>query len=134
MSSLVTFDAIKKNWLPISRGQFEAILGGAYEIYLDQKKAPQVAKDLAPILLEFQHDYWPDRYPEPHGADMDYFEFSGYPRDERIELLRAVEAYFADFQRGQIDPGLSWMRDRKEIFIPAFKEVIALMREELAAT
>ena len=45
-----------------------------------------------------------------------------------------MEAYYADFQRDQLDPGLTWMRERKEIFTPAFEEVIALMREELAAT
>jgi hypothetical protein len=134
MSSLVTFDAIDKEWLPISRGQFEAILGGAYELYLDREAAPRAARELAPIFLEFQHDYWPDKYPEPDGADMDFFEFSDYPREERIELLRAMEAYYADFQRDQPDPGLNWMRERKEIFTPAFEEVIALMREEIAAT
>ncbi|MGD9545216.1 MAG: hypothetical protein AB7F41_02995 [Methylocystis sp.] len=134
MSSLVTFNAIQKNWLPISRGQFEAVLGGAYELYLDRRVAPLVARELAPISTEFQHDYWPDKYPEPDGADMDFFKFSDYPREERIELLRAIEAYYADFQRDQLDPGVTWMRERKEIFTPAFEEVITLMREELAAT
>ncbi|MGE0195301.1 MAG: hypothetical protein AB7P48_06720 [Methylocystis sp.] len=65
---------------------------------------------------------------------MDFFKFSDYPREERIELLRAIEAYYADFQRDQLDPGVTWMRERKEIFTPAFEEVITLMREELAAT
>jgi len=38
---------------------------------------------------------------------MDFFEFSDYPREERLELLRAMEAYYADFQRDQLDPGLN---------------------------
>lgn len=65
---------------------------------------------------------------------MDFFEFSDYPREERIELLRAMEAYYADFQRDQLDQGLNWMRERRTNFIAAFEEVIGLMREELAAT
>jgi hypothetical protein len=134
MSSLVTFSAIQKNWLPISRGQFEAVLGGAYELYLDRGAAPRAARELAPFFREFQHDYWPDKYPEPDGADMDFFEFSDYPREERIELLRAMEAYYADFQRDQLGPELNWMRGRRPNFTPAFEEVIALVREELAAT
>ncbi|MBG0800831.1 hypothetical protein IYW40_04910 [Methylocystis sp. H4A] len=134
MSSLVTFDAIDKEWLPISRGQFEAILGGAYELYLDRNKAPRIAEDLAPQVLGFLYDGWPSKYELPDGKALDFFEFSEYPREERIELFRAMEAYYADFQRDQLDPGLTWMRERKEIFTPAFEEVIALMREELAAT
>ncbi|NUJ79411.1 hypothetical protein HUN39_05125 [Methylocystis sp. FS] len=134
MSSLVTFDAIDKEWLPISRGQFEAILGGAYELYLDHSKAPRIAEDLAPQVLGFLHDGWPAKYGFPDGKALDFFEFSDHPREERLELLRAMEAYYADFQRNQLDPGLTWMRERKEIFTPAFEEVIALMREELAGT
>lgn len=134
MSSLVTFDAIDKEWLPISLGQFEAILGGAYELYLDRNEAPRIAEDLAPQVLGFLHDGWPGKYGFPDGKALDFFEFSDHPREERIELLRAMEAYYADFQRDQLDPGLTWMRERKEIFTPAFEEVIALMREELAAT
>ncbi len=134
MSSLVTFDAIDKEWLPISRGQFEAILGGAYELYLDRSKAPRIAEDLAPQVLGFLYDGWPSKYGFPDGKALDFFKFSYYPREERLELLRAMEAYYADFQRDQLDPGLTWMRERREIFIPAFEEVIALMREELAAT
>lgn len=134
MSSLVTFDAIDKEWLPISRGQFEAILGGAYELYLDRSKAPRIAEVLWPKVLGFLHDGWPDKHEFPDGKGLDFLEFSDYPREERTELLRAMEAYYADFQRDQLDPGLTWMRERKEIFIPAFEEVIALMHEELAAT
>ncbi len=134
MSSLVTFDAIDKEWLPLSRGQFESVLGGAYELYLDHSKAPGIAKDLWPQVLDFLHDGWPSKYELPNGKALDLFEFSAHPRDEQFELLRAMEAYYADFQRDQLDPGLTWMRERKEIFTPAFEEVIALMREELAAT
>ena len=134
MSALFTLDAINKNWLPISRGQFEAMLGGACDFYLDRESAPKIAKSVAPIVADFRHDYWPDKYPVLDGADMDFFEFSDFPRDERIELLRAMEAFYADFQRDQIDPGLSWMRERRTNFNAAFDEVIALMREELAAT
>jgi hypothetical protein len=134
MSSLVAFDAIDKEWLPISRGQFEAILGGTYELYLDRSKAPRIARDLAPQVLDSLHDGWPAKYEFPDGKALDFFKFSNYPREERLELLRAMEAYYADFQRDQLDPGLTWMRERKEIFTPAFEEVIGLMREELAAT
>ena len=134
MSALFTLEAIDKNWLPISRGQFEAILGGACAFYLDRNKAPRITKSIAPMVADFRHDYWPEEYPSPAGADMDFFEFSDYPRQERIELLRAMEAYYADFRRDQLDPGLTWMRGRRPNFIAAFEEVIALMREELAAT
>ncbi|RNJ51172.1 hypothetical protein [Methylocystis hirsuta] len=134
MSSLVTFDAIDKEWLPLSRGQFESVLGGAYELYLDHNKAPHIAEDLAPQVLDFLHDGWPGKYEFPDGKALDFFEFSDYPREERIELLRAMEAYYADFQRDRLDPGLNWMRGRRPNFIAAFEEVIALMREELAAT
>lgn len=134
MSSLVTFDAIDKEWQPLSRGQFEAILGGAYELYLDHNRAPRIAKSLTPKVLYFLHDGWPDKYDLPEGEGLDFFEFSDYPGIERMELLRAMEAFYADFQRDQIDPGLSWMRERRTNFNAAFEEVIALMREELAAT
>jgi hypothetical protein len=134
MSSLVTSDAIDKELLPISRGQFEAILGEAYEFYLDRSKAPRFAKVLWPKVLGFLHDGWPDKHEFPDGKGQDFLEFSDFPREERIELLRAMEAYYVDFQGDQLDPGLTWMRERKEIFTPAFDEVIGLMREELAAT
>ncbi|MCQ4189694.1 hypothetical protein [Methylocystis suflitae] len=134
MSSLVTFDAIDKEWLPLSRGQFETVLGGAYELYLDHSKAPGIAKDLWPQVLDFLHDGWPSKYELPNGKALDFFEFSDHPREERIELLRAMEAYYADFQRDQLGPELNWMRGRRPTFIAAFEEVIALMREELAAT
>lgn len=134
MSSLVTFDAIDKEWQPMSRGQFEAVLGGAYELYLNRNRAPRIASDLAPKVLDFLHDGWPDRYELPDEIGLDFFQFSDYPREERIEFLRAMEAYYADFQRDHIDPRLSWMRELKELFTPAFQEVLALMREEIAAT
>ncbi|RNJ51168.1 hypothetical protein [Methylocystis hirsuta] len=134
MSSLVTFDAIDKEWLPLSRGQFESVLGGAYELYLDHSKAPGIAKVLWPKVLDFLHDSWPDKYEMPDGKGLDFFRFSNYPREERLELLRAMEAYYADFQRDQLGPELNWMRDRRPTFTAAFEEVIALMREELAAT
>jgi hypothetical protein len=134
MSALFTLEAIDKNWLPISRGQFEAILGGACAFYLDRSKAPRITESIAPMVADFRHDYWPEEYPSPAGADMDFFEFSDYPREERLELLRAMEAYYADFQRDQLGPELNWMRGRQPNFIAAFEEVIALMREELAAT
>lgn len=134
MSSLVAFDAIDKEWLPLSRGQFESVLGGAYELYLDHNKAPRIAKDLWPKVLDFLHDGWPDKYKLPDGKGLDFFEFSKFPREERLELLRAMEAYFANFQRDQLGPELNWMRGRRPTFIAAFEEVIALMREELAAT
>jgi len=92
MSALFTLEAIDKNWLPISRGQFEAILGGACAFYLDRNKAPRIAESIAPMVADFRHDYWPEEYPAAEGADMDFFEFSDYPREERIELLRAIEA------------------------------------------
>jgi hypothetical protein len=134
MSALFTLEAIDKNWLPISRGQFEAILGGACAFYLDRNKAPSITERIAPMVADFRHDYWPAEYAAPEGADIDFFEFSDYPREERLELLRAMEAYYADFQRDQLDPALNWMRGRRPNFIAAFEEVIALMREELAAT
>lgn len=134
MSSLVTFDAIDKEWLPLSRGQFETVMGGAYELYLDHSKAPGIAKDLWPQVLDFLHDGWPSKYELPNGKALDFFKFSYYPREERLELLRAMEAYYADFQRDQLGPELNWMRGRRPTFIAAFEEVIAMMREELAAT
>ncbi len=85
-------------------------------------------------MLGFLHDGWPDKHEFPDGKGLDFLEFSDYPREERIELLRAMEAYYADFLRDQLDPGLTWMRERTEIFTPAFEEVIGLMREEIAAT
>ena len=48
---------------------------------------------------------------------MDFFEFSDYPREERLELLRAMEAYYADFRRDQLGPGLTWMRGRRAHFL-----------------
>ncbi|AZG75492.1 hypothetical protein [Methylocystis rosea] len=134
MSSLVTFDAIDKEWVPLSRGQFETVMGGAYELYLDHSKAPRIAEDLAPQVLDFLHDGWPSKYELPNGKALDFFEFSDHPREERLELLRAMEAYYADFQRDQLGPELNWMRGRRPNFIAAFEQVIALMREELAAT
>ena len=134
MSALFTLEAIDKNWLPISRGQFEAILGGACAFYLDRNKAPRIAESIAPMVADFRHDYWPEEYPAAEGADMDFFEFSDYPREERIELLRAIEAYCADFQHDRLDPGLNWMRGRRPNFTAAFEEVIGLTHEELAAT
>ncbi|MBI5013447.1 MAG: hypothetical protein HZC06_12340 [Methylocystis sp.] len=70
----------------------------------------------------------------PDGKGLDFLRFSNYPREERLELLRAMEAYYADFQRDQLGPELNWMRDRRPTFTAAFEEVIALMREEVAAT
>lgn len=134
MAALFTLEAINKNWLPLSRGQFEAILGGVCEFYLDRLKAPTVTKDVEQIHAAFIHDYWPDRQPLLKGDDTDLFEFSKYPHDERAEFLRAMEAFYADFQRDQMDPRLSWMRERRTNFNAAFEEVIALMRVEIAAT
>ena len=47
MSALFTLEAIDKNWLPISRGQFEAILGGASAFYLNRSKAPKITESIA---------------------------------------------------------------------------------------
>ena len=79
MSSLVTFDAIDKEWLPLSRGQFKSVLGGAYELYLDHSKAPGIAKDLWPQVLDFLHDGWPSKYELPNGKALDFFKFSDHP-------------------------------------------------------
>ena len=49
MAGSVVFEKIDKV-LPLSSGQFTAIFGAIYELYLDKDKAPDIAADLRPML------------------------------------------------------------------------------------
>jgi hypothetical protein len=133
MTSLVLFATIDKDWIH-RRGQFEVIFGALYELYLDKNKAPTICTDLLPILRRYLHNCWPEKYEEPNGVALDFLPFSDYPTAEQREVLRAAERLLQDFVHNRIDPHLRWGEDRKPYFISILRELIDLMRAEIAAS
>jgi hypothetical protein len=132
MAGPVLFRKIGKA-LPLSSGQFAAIFGAIYELYLDKKKAPDIAADLRPMLGDYREYCWPEKYKNLeccgyHGATV-----SEYPASQRPELLRAAEHFLHDFESGRIEPRLYWDHREPEIFLSALREFVRLMREEMAA-
>jgi hypothetical protein len=132
MAGPVVFEKIDKV-LPLSAGQFEAIFGAIYELYLNKDKASDIAADLRPMLSHYREYCWPDRYKNLprcgyHGADV-----SRYPAQQRPELLRAAEHFLHDFERGRIEPRLYWNHEQPERFLSALREFVSLMRQEIAA-
>src|SRR5712691_2258268 len=134
MASLVVSEKTGKHWIPHSRGQFEVIFGALYELYIDRNKAPQFSANLLPKLKDYLHHCWPDRYEKPNGVGLDFFDFSKYPKPEKVEVLRATQHLLQDFEHDRLDPALSWNEERKADFISALREFIGLMREDIAAS
>jgi hypothetical protein len=133
MASRVVSEKTGKYWLPHSHGQFQVIFGALYELYLDKNKVPLVCANLLPKLKDYLHHCWPERYEKPDGVGLDFFDFSQYPKREKIEVLRATECLLQDFERDRLDPDLRWNEERKGDFISALREFIGLMREDIAA-
>ena len=133
MASLVFFEAIDKNWIR-SRGQFEVIFGALYELYLDKSKAPDICTDLLPMLQRYLHYCWPEKYEEPDGLALDVLEFSQFPAAEKVEMLKATEHLLQDFVHDRLDPHLDWNWERKGDFISALRQLITLMREDIASS
>jgi hypothetical protein len=133
MTSLVLFATIDKDWIH-RRGQFEVIFGALYELYLDKSRVPTICADLFPIIRGYLHDCWPDKYEEPNGLALDFLRFSDYPTAEQREVMRAAERLLQDFVHDRIDPDLQWGQDRKPYFISVLRELIDLMRAEIAAS
>jgi hypothetical protein len=134
MAPLVKSKKTGKYWLPHSRGQFEVIFGALYELYFDKSKVPLVCANLLPKLKRYLHHCWPERYEKPDGVGLDFFDFSQYPKPEKIEVLRATQHLLRDFEHDRLDPALSWNEERRADFISALREFIGLMREDIAAS
>ena len=131
MTALVDFDRISAGWEP-SRGEFDVIFGGLYEIYLDQRKAPRFCKDIRPMVGPYLKWCWPSRYIGEEIGALEYFSFSDYPLEEQKELLRATEKYLNDFSANRVDPNLRWVKERKARFVDNFVQFLDLMKRELA--
>src|SRR5215216_7271581 len=133
MASDVSFENIDKDWIR-RRGQFEVLFGALYELYIDQTKAPLACADIFPMIRGYLHDCWPDKYERPNGLALDYVPFSDYPTTEKRELLRATEKLWQDFVHDRLDSHLDWNTERKADFVSALRELIDLMREDIAAS
>jgi hypothetical protein len=132
MAGPVVFEKIDKV-LPLSSGQFEVIFGAIYELYLDKKKAPDLAADLRPMLGHYREYCWPDKYKKLECCGYCGAGVSEYPVSQRVELLRAAQHFLRDFESGRIEPRLYWDHQQPEIFLSALREFVRLMREEMTA-
>src|SRR2546425_11522667 len=121
MAGVVVFEKIDKV-LPLSSGQFEAIFGAIYELYLDKDKAPGIAADLRPMLGDYCEYCWPDKYKNLDRCGYLGANVSKYPASQRPELLRAGEHFLDDFENGRIEPRLYWDHAQPERFIAPLRE------------
>jgi hypothetical protein len=132
MTALVSFDNIKKAWRP-SASMFDFTFAALYELYLDKKKAPKICSYLCPVVgLELARQ-WPRKYQKkPEYGGVEFLPFSRYPSAEKAELLRAAEQFLRDFENNRADPNLIWNRDAKDRILGQLRDLVDLMRREIA--
>jgi hypothetical protein len=132
MTAIVSFHKIKKAWQP-SAGVFQVVFGALYELYLDESRAPDIRADLLPALRTYLHHCWPEKYPADDIDGMPFAVFTKYPESQKPELLRATEAFLHDFENDRVDPRLHYNRDSKSYFVSLLRELVDLMRRDMAA-
>jgi hypothetical protein len=134
MTGDVYFDNLDKktkSWIA-SNGIFEVILSTAFACYLDEARAPTFARFCRRAFGPDLHEYWPDRYTNEPQKELYYLVMGEHvPRAEYSAIIEALEKLADGFAHDTIDPRVSW--NRKSDFVEWTRELIALMRESLAA-
>jgi hypothetical protein len=131
MTGHVFFDNTARRW-NVRNGQFDIVLGIAYELYMPRAKDGELAAELKDNVGPWLHDWRPDRYPEPAGMGLRVLVFDKFPIDERKQLLAAVELVLRDFEEDLVDPTVVWTRERRDEFIDVSRTLVALMKQSLA--
>jgi hypothetical protein len=119
-----------KGW-DASNGMFRVVLGTAFACFLDEARAPTFALYCRRAFGPDLHETWPDRYPDE--PQLTYYVFSMHrdiPHAEHAAIIEALEKLADAFEHDTIDSRVSWNRESN--FAERTRELIALMREELA--
>jgi hypothetical protein len=135
MTGDIYFDNLRKkqrrSWT-VGNGAYQVILGTVLACYLDEARAPTFGRFCRGAFGPRLYEYWPDRFPDEPQTEL-FFLVMGeeIPRAEYPAIIEALEKLADGFAHDTIDPRVSW--NRKSDFVKWTHELIALMRESLAA-
>ncbi len=132
MTADIYFDNLGEADWNVGNGAFEVILGTAFACYLDEARARAVAQFCRGAFGPWLHEYWPERYPDEGQTELFFLVMDErIPRAEHPAIIEALEKLADGFAHDTIDPRVSW--NRESDFVEWTRELIALMRESLAA-